>query len=166
MIRRTKNRKILYTVLVIDILLLLVIGLLFLQIKEKKADLIEETSARLLAIDSSAEEILANPWSRSFSQLEVLDNYFLSVDTTVDFLERLENTAKSTETTLKINQVEVKDSLRLNFSVQGRFTALSRFLVLLENFPYALRLERLDLRVIDKELWRGDFVINVMTQKI
>jgi len=158
------SRKNFYLILGIDIILLVLIGLLVWQIKEEKAKLIEINSQALLT-QPTDEGLFSVSWIKLEPQLATLDNYFLSASTTVKFLERLENTAKLTKTTLKINQAEAKENLRLNFSVQGSFPAVNQFLTLLEKFPYALRLERLGLQAGDNSAWRGDFVIMIMTQK-
>ena len=161
------SRKIFYLIFGADVLLLIVAGLLVWQIKEERTKLTEAT-ARSSLIQPSGEELLSGSWPKLESQLAVLDGHFLSASTTVEFLERLENAAKLTKTVFKINQInqaEAKNNLSLNFSVQGSFSAVNQFLTLLEKFPYALRLERLDLRAEDKGSWRGDFVITIMTQK-
>ncbi len=157
-------KKTFYLILALDLLLVLVVGLLIWQIKEKKLELVEVMS-KTSPIKSSEEQLLASSWSRLEPQLAILDSHFLVGSTTVEFLERLENTAKLTKTSFKINQADAKDNLRLNFSTQGSFSAINQFLTLLEKFPYALRIERLNLQTGDKGIWRGDFAIMVMIQK-
>ncbi len=153
-------RKIFYLILGLDVLLLFGVGLLVWQIKEEKINL-TTSFAQSSLVRSSEEELLTSAWTKLKPQMSILDEYFLSASTTIEFLERLEGTVKTTKTVLKINQAEAKDNLRLNFSIQGNFVAIGQFLEQLERFPYALRLERLDLRVADKGSWRGDFVIIV-----
>ncbi|MFA6253812.1 MAG: hypothetical protein WC640_00925 [Candidatus Paceibacterota bacterium] len=157
------SRKVFYLILGVDILLLISIGFLVWQIKEREVESVNALAQASLP-EPSEEDSAVDSWSKLEPQIATLDSYFLSASTTVEFLERLESVAKLTKINLKINQAEAKDNLRLNFSTEGSFSAINQFSVLLEKFPYILRLERLDLRAGEKGSWKGDFVIRVITQ--
>ncbi len=154
------SQKNFYLILIFDSLLIAMVGLLIWQIVEERNELTKSLTETSLS-KSVAGELSSGSWPKLQTKLALLDEHFLSASTTVELLELLENTAKQTKTNFKINQAEAKDNLWLNFSVQGSFLAVNQFLILLEQFPYALRLERLDLRAGDKDEWRGDFVVTI-----
>lgn len=159
------SRKTFYLILILDLFLLVAGGLLIWQLDKEKTELASLTVKTSLGETTVGEGVLLTLGSKLQTQAMALDNYFISASTTVEFLERLENNAKLARVILKINQAEIKDNLRLTLSTEGSFSAVNHFLGLLEKFPYALRVERLDLRVGDKGLWRGDLVIILATQK-
>ena len=158
------SRKTFYLILGLDLLLFVAGRFLIWQLEEEKAEL-ASMMAKTSFNESAGEVVLSALGPKLQTQAMILDNYFISASTTVSFLEQLESGAKLAKVALKINQAEIKDNLRLNIAVEGNFSAVNQFLGLLEKFPYALRIERLDLRIGDKGLWRGDFVIILATQK-
>jgi hypothetical protein len=137
------------------------VGLLLWQINEEKIKLAENNLQTPLVGSGS---LLDGSLAKLDTQLRALNEHFLVASTTVPFLEQLENTAKITKTVFKINQAGAQDNLTLNFSVLGSYSTVNQFLGLLEKFPYALRINRLDLRAGDKGSWQGDFIVTVMTQ--
>ncbi|MFA5001244.1 MAG: hypothetical protein WC531_03445 [Candidatus Paceibacterota bacterium] len=157
------QRKKVYLILIFNLLLLTAIGLLVWQIIEEKKELSQSLATTSL-VKSADGELMSGSWPKLQAQLMLIDENFLSASTTVGLLERLEATAKQTKTSFKINNVDAQDDLRLNFSVQGSYSAVNQFLALLEKFPYALRLERFDARA-DQGNWRGDFVVTFITLK-
>lgn len=96
---------------------------------------------------------------------QLLSGVFLSASTTVPFLERVEETAKQTKVSLKINQAETKTDLHLNLSVTGNFAAVNQFLIAVEQFPYALRLKRLDLKKLNNKLWQLDLFLIIALEE-
>ncbi len=157
------SRKTFYLILAVNILLIVAIGLLLWQINEEKAKL-AKTLAQTPTAQSAPDNLLGASLVKLEPQLSALDNYFLSASTTVEFLECLDNTAKLAKVNFKINQAEAKDNLQMTFSAQDNFSAVNQFLTLFEKFPYALRIDRLDLRAGDKGVWKEDFAVTVKTQ--
>jgi|GEM_PF-2798846 len=89
------------------------------------------------------------------SQRGAVDTYFIGQDGVVPFLERLETLGKETGVDLEVSSVSVEKSdapqavlekVPLTLSIAGSFTAVMRFINLLEKIPIPgeLTLARLD----------------------
>ena len=81
-----------------------------------------------------------------------LSSYFIDVDNIVPFLETIENYGHQTNVTTKFDSFEIhKDPNRLDVALvaDGSFADIYRFFALIENTPYATRLNTasLDLAV-------------------
>lgn len=158
------SKKTFIFILLVNVILLGLIVLLVWQINEARFKLAQGLM-RLSAVGglSAGEPVIA--LSKLESQLATLDNYFITADNTVEFLERLETTADLTKVKIKINQAEAKENLSLNFSLQGTFSGIYQFLILLEKFPYNLRVERFDLRLKSPGAWEGNVFLTATIKK-
>lgn len=157
---KTKFGKILILLIVLD-LILLTLWLAMIYLAQKERDLLVSSSANKSAVNSS---INYNFLGRE--KIKLLDSYFLNASSTVSFLEQLESLGQQTGVELTIGQAEEKNNeLKLSLSVKGvTFVSVFKFLQGLENLPFAAKVDRFELRKIDKG-WQGDFVLIVLQTK-
>lgn len=95
-----------------------------------------------------------------------LRGHFLTSSSTLKFLEEVEGAASDLGLKIVLGKAEDdKDSLKVNISTQGSFLALTDFLRRLELLPYAIRVERFDLKKEDKT-WAGNFLVAVLKNKV
>jgi hypothetical protein len=157
------SKKSFFLILLATVFLFSLVVLLVWQIREEKFKL-TQAIIKVSAIDQFSVDGTTPVPAKLESQLAMLDNYFITADNTVEFLERLERTSNLTKVKIKINQAEAKNNLSLNFSLAGSFSAINQFLVLLEKFPYNLRIERLDLRLKSPGFWEGNVFLIATTK--
>ncbi len=161
---KKSQQKILYLILVANLVLVGLIVLVVWQINEERIEL-SDYLAKNVGSQARETDLFSGSWTRLSPQLDTLNAYFLSASTTVGFLENLERAAEQTKTAMKINQAGIKDDLSLSLSAKGSFSGVNQFLTILENSPYAMRLDRVSLRLAEAGVWQGDFAIIVKTQK-
>jgi hypothetical protein len=83
----------------------------------------------------------------------LLETHFAKTSDIVPFFDILENTASLAGVKAEISTVDVlKDATGLVVGVKtsGSFSAIYKFLTLLENFPYELEIISVDLRQVDQ----------------
>lgn len=77
-----------------------------------------------------------------------IERYFVSESEIVSFIEELEAAARESGVTLKVAAVSVpagpKTSPAFELGASGEFASLFRYLLLLENFPHLLAVEKVD----------------------
>ncbi|OJI09475.1 MAG: hypothetical protein COV08_00845 [Candidatus Vogelbacteria bacterium CG10_big_fil_rev_8_21_14_0_10_49_38] len=92
----------------------------------------------------------------------LMDEYLINASSTIVFLEELEQLGRQTGIDLSIGQaVEQGGQLGLSLKAEASFDRLGQFLTSLELLPYAVRVNRLELRQKDKT-WQGDFFLLVL----
>lgn len=86
---------------------------------------------------------------------------FLSGDTLIPFIERLEDLARTAGVILKLDEPKVVTgkiaSLELSFHAEGSFAGLYHYLSLLENLPYRLDWRSVTWSFNSGTTWSGDF---------
>jgi len=109
-----------------------------------------------------------------------LSSYFVSGDSVVSFIERIEGYALKTNTTIVISSVDIDEDLKvlnLTLSTSGSFQDLYQLLVLLENAPVEFQFVSTSfskvgpsgasapesLQVDDSSVWSAEFDINLIS---
>lgn len=169
----SKTAKIFTLTTIIILLLIGAYSAFFFFLTEKSKNL----SVLLNEIDSSvgSETELRNLRKMS-NQVKLksseLDEYFLSKDKLVDFLEDLEDLENNTGALIEVKSIVEKENgvftnLVLDISASGSWEAVYHFFILLENIPYDVEIDKVQFnrssRGSDDEKgnWRGGFTINV-----
>lgn len=95
---------------------------------------------------------------------QVIDDIFINRENVINFIESLESLAKQTDVLIKIGSVNIENakngSLNLQINLRGDFRQTFHYLVLLENLPYLIDVERVNFRKVE-EGWQADFEISL-----
>jgi len=103
-------------------------------------------------------------------QREKLNNYFVTEDEIVVFIEQIESLGSFAGVSLELNAVDVvsdagDDALSLKFTTYGSWEGTYYLLALIETLPYNIYIERVRVLREDSEnkgsQWRGDFNIRL-----
>ncbi|MEK7585478.1 MAG: hypothetical protein AAB455_03130 [Patescibacteria group bacterium] len=115
-------------------------------------------TARAAANYNSWQEVL----EASAADIARLNTSFVNSETLIKFIETLEATARESGVTMTLGEPTVgKTSLAVGLKARGSFRDLYRFVLRLENLPYQLKVERLDL--IGSIGWTGDISLTLGT---
>jgi len=98
-----------------------------------------------------------------------LASYFLERESnSIDFLNRIEALAPQMNVTLKTNGLELlvdkgTDSVwvEASFTFGGTRTQVENFIKMLENLPYTLRVNEVDLMARSSDSWNADVILQV-----
>lgn len=131
----------------------------------------------------------------SENDIDLINNYFVGAESTVSFIEYVEDLARQVNVDISIQNVEKvdiktagKELLRFKLAVQGNWKGVYRYTALLEEIPYDIILQSAELRktmsgeilpksevstatpegkVVKAEdnSWRGDFEFTVLKFK-
>lgn len=106
-------------------------------------------------------------WFESFEkEKNKIEAVFLREKNIVRFIEQLEELAKISKTDIEFQSAEIPIFL---FNLEGPFEDLIRFLVLLENLPFQIEIQDLNLAGREKEVssqetpWQARFKIKVLS---
>lgn len=107
---------------------------------------------------------------------EKIDLLFLKEQEIINLIEKFESVASESGVDLKINSIsfagEDKSQPHFNMAAEGSFGQIFKYVTLLENFPYILEIDRLNLQKTesgasgDKNIqnkWRVNFEIILKT---
>lgn len=130
--------------------------------------LIKQDKQAIREINQSKQQLMGGvngSLSLSKEKVAKINSYFLTSQTTVKFLEDLEQISRQKGVTLTVGQADDKATeLRLNLTTTGSFSQTMEFLQSLENLPYAGRVERLELRK-GESLWQSVFILRILKNK-
>jgi|GEM_PF-4459925 len=129
--------------------------------------LIQNDRAVLWELKNQQSPVVSPIKNLSLSQdkIALLNDYFLTSSSTINFLEQIEKLGVQNGVKLQIGQAtEGKGELNLQLSAIGNYAQVTKFLRSLENLPYATRLQRFDLST-DGKVWLGGFNLAILTSK-
>jgi len=163
-----KNKKFIITIILIILLNGVVLaGWLYLFSSLKKENnFIKEKRQEILANDKKLEnsnslKILMN---EIVDERQKIDSAFLDKESVVNFIEKLELIADRTDASIKIGKINIdnqeRGGLSLQFDLTGNFNQLFHYLVLLENLPYLINIEKMDLKNLAPNRWAADLEIS------
>ncbi len=115
-------------------------------------------TARAAANYANWQEVL----DTSTSEIARLKSSFVNPETLINFIETLESTARESGVTMTLGEPVVgKTSLVIGLKAKGSFSGLYYFVRRLENLPYQLKVEQLNL--IGALGWTGDLSLTLGT---
>ena len=89
----------------------------------------------------------------------LMSTAFIGRGSLIRFIEELEALARTNEIELNLSEPSFSgESLRLSIGVKGAFSKIGRFLIQLENLPYALTIEQLSLSASGSD-WVGSLAV-------
>lgn len=124
--------------------------------------------ARLVAIGSKlprAQEGSEAIACLSGSEVKELEDYFVNSSVILKLMDDLKLSSGRSGVALEFGRVDDgKEELRLSLSTKGSYGASASFLKELELMPYALRVERFDIRQ-DGGVWSGNYLVALLKEK-
>lgn len=90
------------------------------------------------------------------------EKYFVGKDSVNVVIERFESLAKLAKVSFRFARVEPstytgRPALSLSFSARGSFPGINHFLLLLENAPFKIVFNRVDLGLAEGDQWGANF---------
>jgi sRNA-binding regulator protein Hfq len=155
-----KNKKIIITVVLIALLngIVLTGWIYFLSVIKNQADMITEIRSQIAVNEKKAESdrSLKNLMTEIAVEKQKIDSVFLDKQSIIKLIEELESIANKTGTSIDIGSVN-------SFSLKGNFSQLFHYLVLLENIPYTININKMSLQQQGKDIWRANFEISLIS---
>lgn len=164
-----KDKKFIITIALIVLLNGIVLaGWLYLfSYLEKQNDLIREERQRILMNEKKLENnrSLKDLMNKIADEKQKIDSVFLDKENIINFIESLESVSGKTGASIKIGNINIDNrkekNVFLQFSLTGDFVRLFHYLVLLENLPYLINIEKTGLKKAASNEWRADFEVSV-----
>lgn len=148
-----KNYYILFLGVLFLLLLCSVGGYVYMYTRiSKKTSSIESTAIEIENEKKSQQNILGLKRSIELTQEKsrLLDSHFVAESTVVDFIKSIESLAKDRGVVVKISSLQPgeqigKQGLFVTLTIDGNFSAVNNFLILLENMPYQIIVNRIQM---------------------
>ncbi|MEK7586622.1 MAG: hypothetical protein AAB453_02005 [Patescibacteria group bacterium] len=142
----------LIVILLIDALLATgVVVLIFFLARAQRVTLAGATEIRELAEKRANVEMLSRLTTELKDFRPKLDPYFVEIDTLNERLKKIASSAGVDFQFQSINNsdFEKREALGITFSAEGPFNNVLQFTLLLENAPFKLFFNRVDLKLVD-----------------
>jgi hypothetical protein len=107
-----------------------------------------------------------------------LTSRLIAKKATVPFIDSIESLARSTNLGIVMNGIEIKEDpaypnvteyLKLNFTTQGSWVTTDAFLAMIENMPYKVKINKVDLQhtasTTASDNWQAVYDIEILKQK-
>lgn len=147
-----RSSKMLFALALLALMGALVAGGVILgRIAQARKDLDQSRMRRAELEEKRAEARRAEIFLESAQEkIAAVERYFVSESEIVSFIEELETTARGSSIELEVAAASVLSgqdtSPAFELNASGEFANLFRYLLLLENFPHLLSIERADFR--------------------
>jgi hypothetical protein len=117
---------------------------------------INEIRSKIAIDDKKTEESrsLKKIMTEAAEEKQKIDSIFLDKQSIIKLIEELEAIADKTGTSIDIGGIKM-------FSLKGKFSQLFHYLVLLENIPYAISIDKIDFQKQEKDMWQANFEISL-----
>lgn len=109
------------------------------------------------------EQGLAKTHADTVAQRARLPGFIISEDKLVDFIESVESAASASGSEITLTSITTEEShLKGNVEVKGSWQSVMRALILIENLPYSISLDKMRLAFAEKK-WDLTFEIKALT---
>jgi hypothetical protein len=165
-----KNKKFIATIVLVVFMNMLAISVwfyFFLALK-KHNEAILEIRRNTLINDKKSDnnKILKNLISGIANERQKIDSVFLSQENIIKLVRELEANADRAGAEIDLGNINIsedgKKNPRIHFSLKGKFNQIFHYVVLLENMPYIVSVDKAHF---EKDLssggWRGSFEISL-----
>ena len=164
-----KNKKFIITIVLMVLLTGAVLaGWIYLFANFKKQNnFIKEERQKILVSDKKLENSnsLKALMNEIVDEKQKIDSVSLDKESIINFIENLESIAGKTGASIKIGNINIdnqeKKGLSFQFNLTGNFNQLFHYLILLENLPYLINIERMDFKKLAPNEWGANFEILV-----
>jgi tetrahydromethanopterin S-methyltransferase subunit B len=153
-----KNKKIITTFILVILLNGAVLAGWFylLSVIDGKFNEINEIRSKIIINDAKIQEgsSLKKSIAEVAEEKQKVDSIFLDKQSVIKLIKELESIANKTGASIDIGSINM-------FSLKGRFSQLFHCLVLLENIPYAISIDKMDFQKQEKDMWQANFEISL-----
>lgn len=163
-----KNKKIIITVVLIALLngIALTGWIYFLSVIKNQADMIRDIQSKTAVNEKKAESgrSLKNLMAEIAVEKQKINSVFLEKQDIIKFIEELESIADKTGTSIELGNINTSyetQNPHLQFFLRGNFSQLFHYLVLLENIPYTISIDKMYLQKQQKDVWQANFEISL-----
>lgn len=142
------------------------------QFYNNRLALISDLSRKLVSLQSSTKRAgtLARTVKDTKEERDRLGFYFITKETTQDFIEELESMATVAGVSLTLNSLAInKDGkqppssyLKFNIRADGSFRNVYHFLALLESLPYKIKISAARVAKLDQS-WFGEISFDLIS---
>lgn len=144
---------------------------LYSKIEERQADIVKIiNNVTFSEVNAQNLKLLKSQMEEASGDKEKIDKVFLEKKDIVSFMEYLERIGEDISVSVDFNSVKLDDTDKkkpyFQFSLKGKFENAFRFLVLLENIPYQISLDRIDMsKNEEKGGWEANVGISLVSYK-
>ncbi|MDO8493165.1 MAG: type 4a pilus biogenesis protein PilO [bacterium] len=181
MIRKTGTNKYLVVLIVLSLVLAATTFSMAGELYNNRLVEVNDLQSKLISLQSSVKQsgVLQREIKDTKDDRDQLSFYFITKDTTQDFIGELESMSTASGVLLKLNSLTVKkDSktspaayLRFNIRVDGSFRDVYHFLTALESLPYKVRISTVKVAKLDQQEvivkkaipWYGDITFDLVS---
>lgn len=106
--------------------------------------------------------------SATENQRQFLADHFIGSDDLLNLIEQIESLAKNSDVFLETREIKGETELALVFRLDASLGAITEFLTALDNLPFVIRFDELDLGTagLDQDSnWQGNLQITVLSYK-
>jgi len=141
-------------------------------LKKSSQDLISQRK-ELISFSEKKENFknLEKIYQANQKKLEEIELLFIDPETPIDFIDFLENTAKDPQVSIKISLAPEKKqesdfgpTLSFNISRESSYPNFLKFLEKLENGPYLIEIQNLNIKKLEEEKISAALQIKVLTK--
>ncbi|MDD5032920.1 MAG: hypothetical protein PHC85_02280 [Candidatus Pacebacteria bacterium] len=139
----------------------------------KKKAKVDELKTSILINEKRIENTkrLEDQLAEAKEEKEKIESVFLDKDNLIKFIQELESLAKIANVDMEMKSVEmgfgsVGAKPFFSFTAAGDFSDIYRFLVLIENDPYQIKISRLQLQnLVEGKKWEAGFSVRLLSFK-
>ncbi len=181
----SRLNKYLVALVVADLLLAILFLYILLDFKNSRLAEVGDLNTELISLQSTDKMTSTINWTikKNKGLIDRLNFYFITKETTANFIEELESIALRSGVTFKLNSLSIgkeekitnKPSyLKLTMRFDGSFSNVHHFLTILENLPYRVRFNSINIARLDTEAvvdkkdkvsppWYGDVSLDMLS---
>ena len=121
------------------------------------------------------EDALTKSLASTSDMRATVGTYFIAQDQTVSFIEQVEGVSKQSGASVTLASISADDlssaptgktgHLVAHISIHGLWPNVMRALHSIEDFPYAINIDSLSMRVINGGIWNAEFNLVALTIK-
>ncbi len=153
-----KNKKIITTFILVILLNGAAIAGWFylLSVVDGKFNAINEIRSKIIINDAKIKEgsSLKKSIAEVAEEKQKIGSIFLDKQSIIKLIQELESIANKTGASIDIGSINM-------FSLKGKFSQLFHYLVLLENIPYSISIDKMDFQKQEKDMWQANFEISL-----
>ena len=166
------TKKIIILAVTVNILVFIVwVFVAYLVFGEKTK--MQEIASQVSEINRKKESLqnLTSTMSNTEEPRKLINSYFVDSSTKADLFEKLEQMAKEVGVNFSFNGAQEDATLKFDVSLNGSFSGVYRYLLLVESLPYKIEVEKTNFQFApltdkgDSGRWTANLVINVISYK-
>jgi len=167
-----KNSKLLLPASIVFLITLALCLIFLYKILERFASESGETRERIAIFNSQLKDlkIFENYIADTKNERFLIEKTFINRDELVTFIEDLEGVGRDSGVDVRVESANLAASPKdagpsLHLEARGNFSSVFKYSLLLENLPYEIVFEKIDIDKVGGEdaPWRGDYIIKLLS---